>query len=364
MVSGVVLGPGNSSPHHKYVFVKLLTQQTISLSVEPKTRVSEARGLVTSSLHTLGMQDSAIFGLAVKLEDEYVFAEPDIKVSKYAPKAWKTSSNGVDADGEPLLQFSLRVQFYVETHLLLTDEVSQLHYYLQLRENVLTYAQPLSEETLFLLAAYALQADLGDLDESQYHGGQYFQPELYLPQWVLERAGVSYAVEQVSALHREHLGLGTSEAHAHYIREASQQEAPHNLHLYRLRHKKHDPVPQVTLAISSKGIDVFEEDTNVGHQPGRPANRAIMAAFQWTNIRQLCFDDENVVAFHSDPVAVATGCKQTAAILDRGILEISASLLSAKHRERVHCRGEENVLIQDSRAFFRDFLDNFLKTHS
>lgn len=63
------------------------------------------------------------------------------------------------------------------------DGLSRLHYYLQLRENVLSYNQSISEEATFLLAAYALQADLGDFCEDQHHG-HYFDPNLYFPQWV------------------------------------------------------------------------------------------------------------------------------------------------------------------------------------
>lgn len=63
------------------------------------------------------------------------------------------------------------------------DALSRLHYYLQLRENVLHYQQPLSEEAAFLLASHALQADLGDYSEDQHHG-HYFDPALYFPSWV------------------------------------------------------------------------------------------------------------------------------------------------------------------------------------
>lgn len=63
------------------------------------------------------------------------------------------------------------------------DRVSRLHYYLQLRDNVVAYTQPISEEATFLLAAYALQADLGDFCEDQ-HQGHYFDPNLFFPPWV------------------------------------------------------------------------------------------------------------------------------------------------------------------------------------
>ncbi|MPC55787.1 FERM domain-containing protein 6 [Portunus trituberculatus] len=192
---------------------------------------------------------------------------------------------GMDASDEPLLQFKFRVQFYVETHLLLRDGLSRLHYYLQLRENVLQYQQPLSDEAAFLLASHALQADLGDYSEDQHHG-HYFDPALYFPSWVVERVGVAYLMEHTAHLHRDIMGQTRAEAQAHYIREASQQEAPHNLHLYRLRYKKQDPTPTVVTAICARGLDIYEED------PGAPlhASRKLLSTFQWSTIGKLTFE--------------------------------------------------------------------------
>lgn len=69
-------------------------------------------------------------------DGEYLFAEPENKLSKYAPKSWRTShSHGLDANGRPALAFYFRVQFYVDSPLLLRDETTRHHYYLQLRLN-------------------------------------------------------------------------------------------------------------------------------------------------------------------------------------------------------------------------------------
>lgn len=39
------------------------------------------------------------------------------------------------------------------------------------------------EEIYFLLAAYSLQADMGNYRE-KVHAGKYFEPQAYFPQWV------------------------------------------------------------------------------------------------------------------------------------------------------------------------------------
>lgn len=41
----------------------------------------------------------------------------------------------------------------------------------------------LREEAYFLLAAFALQADLGNFKRKVHHG-DYFEPEAYFPAWV------------------------------------------------------------------------------------------------------------------------------------------------------------------------------------
>lgn len=77
-----------------------------------------------------------IFTILFFSDGEYLFAEPDSKLSKYAPKSWRSShSHGLDANGRPALAFYYRVQFFVDTPLLLRDETTRHHYYLQLRHN-------------------------------------------------------------------------------------------------------------------------------------------------------------------------------------------------------------------------------------
>lgn len=61
-------------------------------------------------------------------------------------------------------------------------------YYLQLRKDVLEGGIFVHEETAMLLASYALQAEVGDYNQS-VHGSDYFVPEHYLPQRVGQPAG-------------------------------------------------------------------------------------------------------------------------------------------------------------------------------
>nr|CAD7393706.1 unnamed protein product [Timema cristinae] len=286
---------------------------------------------------------------------EFLFVDPDNKLSKYAPKNWKSSSaymfclmkgpfllsvnrqcalpckyrvtlltkffqyycsqesvdsfffslkllsltlipnkrsGGLDSTGKPALVLYFRVQFYVDTPLLLSDEVTRHHYYLQLRHNVVCHGllhACATEEVLYLLAGYALQADLGDFVEDA-HCGAYFRPAEYFPQQML--CNKQQILVTVPSLHRDNHGINKAEAELQYIREASSAEVSpltHNSHLYRLKHKKQEAGPgSVFLSICAKGIEIYEHHALLPIQEN--SAKTLTATFLWNNIGKLCFD--------------------------------------------------------------------------
>ncbi len=64
-----------------------------------------------------------------------------------------------------------------------SDRVARYYYYWHLRKQVLQSQCIQREEAYFLMAAFALQADLGNFKRNK-HFGAYFQPEVYFPSWV------------------------------------------------------------------------------------------------------------------------------------------------------------------------------------
>lgn len=64
-----------------------------------------------------------------------------------------------------------------------SDRAARFYYYWHLRKQVLHSQCVLREEAYFLLAAFALQADLGNFKRNK-HYGKYFEPEAYFPSWV------------------------------------------------------------------------------------------------------------------------------------------------------------------------------------
>ncbi|XP_068151844.1 protein expanded isoform X2 [Drosophila tropicalis] len=159
------------SPGSRFLALRLLSHQqqqpkTLYFLVDAKSRVREVYTQTCLHFATQGMLDTELFGLAVLIDGEYMFADPESKLSKYGPKSWRSShTHGLDANGRPLLELHFRVQFYIESPLMLKDETSRHNYYLQLRHNVLQRELPRadqSDQALVFLAGLALQADLGD----------------------------------------------------------------------------------------------------------------------------------------------------------------------------------------------------------
>uniref|UniRef100_A0A8D8KBG7 Protein expanded n=3 Tax=Culex pipiens TaxID=7175 RepID=A0A8D8KBG7_CULPI len=164
-------------PGTRFLALKLLgtpQPRTLYFLVEAKSRVREVYAQTCLHFSKQGMLDTELFGLAVLIDGEYLFADPESKLSKYGPKSWRSShTHGLDANGKPLLELHFRVQFYIESPLMLRDEVSRHNYYLQLKYNAVNRDLPkeCSEQSLLLLGGLSLQADLGDLQEENGGGG-------------------------------------------------------------------------------------------------------------------------------------------------------------------------------------------------
>ena len=75
---------------------------------------------------------------------------------------------------------------------------------------------------------------------------------------LITRLGVDALLSAMPAAHRENTDMPPGEAEMAYIREASSMEAPHNLHLYRLKRRKSDPTGTVLLGICPNGIELYQ----------------------------------------------------------------------------------------------------------
>jgi len=76
---------------------------------------------------------------------------------------------------------------------------------------------------------------------------------------VMIRRGQDYITSHLPSVHRDMAGISPPDARVQYIRDLSEPPAKHNMHFYRLRRRKYDPVPgNDWLAICPKGLEIYE----------------------------------------------------------------------------------------------------------
>uniref|UniRef100_A0A6I8NYT1 FERM domain-containing protein n=1 Tax=Ornithorhynchus anatinus TaxID=9258 RepID=A0A6I8NYT1_ORNAN len=177
----------------------------------------------------------------------------------------------------PFIAF-FRVQYYVENGRVITDKASRHLYYCHLKDQVLRSQCPHKEEIYFLLAAYSLQADLGNY-RAAAHGGKYFEPHAYFPQWIISKRGSPYLLQHAPEVHRDQRGLTAREAELRFIQEACLlDDVP--VHLFKLRKDKKEERPTVALGLTLNGIHIYEEVGRV---------RQLVCDFPWSHVGKLAF---------------------------------------------------------------------------
>ncbi|VVC93871.1 unnamed protein product [Leptidea sinapis] len=195
----------------------------------------------------------------------------ELKLLANAQAQLEGTTDGLDANGKPLLELHLVLQFHVESPLLLQDEVGRHLYFLQLLQNIRS-RDALPVEILLLLIGLALQAEYGD--EEYYEDKEYFKIEDYAPA-SLTGDWVNAAVR---ACHREHRGLSKNDAQIRFIREVCLLPDTINSHRYRLKQSKSEVEPgTVWLLVTAKGIKILPDNGS-------------SSDFVWSSIGKLSFD--------------------------------------------------------------------------
>ncbi|XP_070952270.1 FERM domain-containing protein 1 isoform X8 [Macaca nemestrina] len=215
------------------------------------------RELFQQVCNAVSIRDTQFFGLCVIRNNEYIFMDLEQKLSKYFSKDWKKEIyEENEKPRAPFVAF-LRVQHYVENGRVISDHRARHLYYCHLKERVLRSQCAHREEAYFLLAACALQADLGDHREPA-HTGRYFEPHSYFPQWITTKRGIDYILRHMPALHRERQGLSPKEAVLCFIQEACRlEDVP--VHFFRLHKDKKEGHPTVILGLTLRGVHIYQE---------------------------------------------------------------------------------------------------------
>ncbi|KAF2978229.1 hypothetical protein EK904_006794 [Melospiza melodia maxima] len=224
------------------------------------------------------IKEPHFFGLSIVKNNEYVFIDLEQKLSKYFSKEWKKeTTKGTEKFSPPFVAF-FRVQYYVENGRVIGDKVARQLYYCHLKEQVLMSHCNHKEEIYFLLAAYSLQADLGNYRE-KVHAGKYFEPQAYFPQWIIAKRGSDYILRHAPEMHREQQGLSAKEAVLKFIKESCLlEDVP--VHFYRLQKDKKEDRPTVILGLTLRGMHIYQEVNHV---------RQLLYDFPWSHIGKLAF---------------------------------------------------------------------------
>ncbi|KAM3918444.1 FERM domain-containing protein 6 [Leptodactylus fuscus] len=257
------------------VCVFLPNDDTLNIIINVKALCQE---LLDQVCDLLRLKDCHLFGLSVIQNNEHVYMELSQKLYKYCPKEWKKeASKGIDQFGPPMI-IHFRVQYYVENGRLISDRTARYYYYWHLRKQILLSQSTTREEAYFLLAAFALQADLGNFKRNK-HYGKYFEPEAYFPPWVIKKRGKDYILKHIPNIHRDQFALTVSEAHLMYIKEAARLEDV-AVHYYRLYKDKREVEASLILGLTLRGIQIFQSSGD---------EKQLLYDFPWTNVGKLVF---------------------------------------------------------------------------
>lgn len=270
-----VLLAGRMQPESRSVCVFLPTREQLSLVVGVKATGQE---LFQQVCDLVKIKEPHFFGLSIVKNNEYVFIDLEQKLSKYFSKEWKKeTTKGTEKFSPPFVAF-FRVQYYVENGRVISDKVARQLYYCHLKEQVLMSRCNHKEEIYFLLAAYSLQADLGNYRE-KVHTGRYFEPQAYFPQWIIAKRGSDYILKHAPEMHREQQGLSAKEAVLKFIKESCLlEDVP--VHFYRLQKDKKEDRPTVILGLTLRGMHIYQEVNHV---------RQLLYDFPWSHIGKLAF---------------------------------------------------------------------------
>lgn len=281
--AATVIGEGD-----KLINVVLLNGERLNVRVQASATGQDLYNVITEHL---GLTETIFFGLMIIKDGEHEFLDFNEKLSKlakFAPHLWK---DDVSCNSSLVFTIFFRVKYYVENICLLQQQCTRHLYYLQLRKDVLEGGIYVHEETAMLLASYALQAEVGDYNQT-LHGSDYFVPEHYLPQRAIAKLTASSIKKQLPSMHKTHTGLSDAQAEIEYLKEA-QKLQEYGIIFNKVSKYKKDKRGGFSLGISVRGLIVYEE---------RGIVKSPTFRHPWQNIKRMAFHRRRFyIEAHGDP---------------------------------------------------------------
>ncbi|XP_039594464.1 FERM domain-containing protein 6-like [Polypterus senegalus] len=263
------------SKQERVVCVQVPNNEQLSVTVGVKALGHE---LFSCVCEQLSIKDPHFFGLSVLKDNESIFIDLEQKLSKYFSKDWKKESGKGFGKSGPLFCVRFNVQYYVGNGRLISDRTARHLYYCHMKEKVLHSECTHKEEIYFLLAAYALQVDLGNY-KATVHIGKYFEPEAYFPRWIILKRGCDYILKHTPKIHSDQQGRTVKEALLRFIKESCLlEDVP--VHYYRLHKDKKEVNASILLGLTLKGLHIYQDLNN---------RCELLYDFPWSNVGRLTF---------------------------------------------------------------------------
>uniref|UniRef100_A0A3P9MKF0 FERM domain-containing protein n=1 Tax=Oryzias latipes TaxID=8090 RepID=A0A3P9MKF0_ORYLA len=264
--------------HKRTVCVLLPNKEQLDITVGINATGQDVFSRVTEHL---GINDLHFFGLTVVKDNEHIFLDLEEKLVEYFSKEWKQEPGKVSQKRLFTLVLFLKIQFYVENGILISEKKAQRLYFSALRERVLRSECRQQEEVYFQLAGYALQADFGDylLSREGAEVKSYFAPKHYFPPWIVAKRGENYLLCHGPKVHQELWGMSTRDAILCFIRDSCQlEDVP--VTFYRLQKDKKEDRRTTLLGLTLWGMQVYQEVNNT---------RQLLYDFPWSSVGRLTF---------------------------------------------------------------------------
>ncbi|XP_017338132.1 FERM domain-containing protein 1 isoform X1 [Ictalurus punctatus] len=268
----------NSAHQTSTLCVVVLPNKTqLHIAVGLKCRGQEVISQLSQLLGITNLSDLHLFGLSLEKEKDHLFLDLEKKLTTYFSKTWKQTT----LPGRVVLY--LRVEYYIRNGRQIIDGKVRSLYCADLKNRVLSSQCYGQEGLYFQLAAYALQADLGDWKEGMK---PYFTPQDYFPPWVghyviLARRGCDFVVQHTPDLHRELRGMSTHDASLLFIEEAcGLSDVP--LTFYSMSKGKKVNRASLLLGVALTGVHIYDIETAIG-------GYHLLYEFAWSSIDCLKF---------------------------------------------------------------------------
>uniref|UniRef100_A0A1I8A4D4 KIND domain-containing protein n=1 Tax=Steinernema glaseri TaxID=37863 RepID=A0A1I8A4D4_9BILA len=273
------------------VLVQLLNGQKVEVRCRTDIHAGEIFELVVAHAN---LNENALFGLSICNDGEHIFLDSTQRLEKFAPPAWKNERKAMTR--APFVLY-LRFRYYPQSLDFVKTDVTMHELYLQLRKDILDNRLQPKKDTVFELAALALQAEFSDRPTIQ--NLEYFQLEHYLPKKFYAFEATNRLQNILSELHSHYTGMKAQDSEHRFI-QICQAERDYGAHFHKVYRQKPGSNPNTDrflpntlwIAIMPRGIMVCEDQNDM---------RNIIEEHPWHKTQTLQFDKKRfVIAWYDD----------------------------------------------------------------